>query len=219
VWTTCPRLLRSIVSSRIRTRDLLITSPTLYRYTTAPPALLHRATIIIGLWHSISLQNSLISNVVFEKQIKSPKSHEYQKIEFSLFSTCETVHVKDKERLWCLLHCKWKPGNKIFHRLHAVGLRELTLHSGRLVVLFNKLIDWLHFAWVVDDAKCIVVTRVCVSVCLSAAVCPHYCTDPDVTWGSGRGCPLIVHYWADLQSVQHNAKLVTSLRPSRDMTT
>jgi len=24
----------------------------------------------------------------------------------------------------------------------------------------------LHFAWVVDDAKCIVVTRVCVSVCL-----------------------------------------------------
>ena len=25
----------------------------------------------------------------------------------------------------------------------------------------------LHFAWVVDDAKCIVVTRVCVSVCLS----------------------------------------------------
>ena len=42
---------------------------------------------------------------------------------------------------------------------------------------------------------------VCLSVCLSAAACPHYCTDPDVTWGSGRGCPLVVHYWADLQSV------------------
>ena len=42
---------------------------------------------------------------------------------------------------------------------------------------------------------------VCVCVCLSATVCPHYCTDPDVTWGSGRGCPLVVHYWADLQSV------------------
>jgi len=41
--------------------------------------------------------------------------------------------------------------------------------------------------------------RLC--VCLSAAACPHYCTDPDVTWGSGRGCPLVVHYWADLQSV------------------
>jgi len=27
---------------------------------------------------------------------------------------------------------------------------------------------------------------VCVSVCLSAAACPHYCTDRDVTWRSGR---------------------------------
>jgi len=42
---------------------------------------------------------------------------------------------------------------------------------------------------------------VCPCVCLSAAACLHYCTDPDVTWGSGRGCPLVVHYWADLQSL------------------
>jgi len=34
--------------------------------------------------------------------------------------------------------------------------------------------------------------RLCVSVCLSAAACPRYCTDPDVTWGSGSGCPLVV---------------------------
>jgi len=48
----------------------------------------------------------------------------------------------------------------------------------------------------------------------------------DVTWGHGRGCPLVVHYWADLQS-GHGLRcydnitrtLVTSLRPSRDMTT
>ena len=39
------------------------------------------------------------------------------------------------------------------------------------------------------------------SVCLSLAAFPHYCTDPDVTWGNGRVCPLVVHYWADLQSV------------------
>jgi len=38
------------------------------------------------------------------------------------------------------------------------------------------------------------------SVCLSAAACLHYCTDPDVTCGNGRGCPLVLHYWADLQS-------------------
>ena len=67
---------------------------------------------------------------------------------------------------------------------------------------------------------------VCVSVWLSAAVRPHYCMDPDVTWGHGRGCPLVVHYWADLQ-LGHGLRcygnitrtLVTSLRPSHDMTT
>jgi len=84
----------------------------------------------------------------------------------------------------------------------------------------------LHFALVIGDAKCTVVTRICVSVCLSAAVCPHYCTDPDATWGRGRGCPLVVHYWADLQSGYGlhcygniTRTLVTSLRQSRDMTT
>jgi len=30
-------------------------------------------------------------------------------------------------------------------------------------------------------------TRLC--VCLSIATCPHYCTDPDVTWGNDRGVP------------------------------
>jgi len=43
--------------------------------------------------------------------------------------------------------------------------------------------------------------RLSVCLCLSAAACLHYCTDPDVTWRSGRGCPLVVHYWVDLQSV------------------
>jgi len=61
-----------------------------------------------------------------------------------------------------------------------------------------------------------VVTAVCVSVCLSVglsvclSVCqsvwlslaafPHYCSDPDVTWRNGIGVPIVVHYWADLQS-------------------
>jgi len=35
--------------------------------------------------------------------------------------------------------------------------------------------------------------RLCVcvylSVCLSLAACPHYYTDPEVTWGNGRGAP------------------------------
>ena len=43
--------------------------------------------------------------------------------------------------------------------------------------------------------------RLCLCVCLSPAAFPHYCTDPDVTWGNGRGCPQALHYWADLQLV------------------
>ena len=60
-----------------------------------------------------------------------------------------------------------------------------------------------------------------VSVCVSVCLRPHahtICMDPDVIWGSGRGCPLVVqirftilalyklvcmyvHYWVDLQLV------------------
>ena len=39
---------------------------------------------------------------------------------------------------------------------------------------------------------------VCLFVCLSAAACQHYSTVSDVTCGNGRGCPLVLHYWADL---------------------
>jgi len=43
---------------------------------------------------------------------------------------------------------------------------------------------------------------VCLWVCLYVLVVfPHYFTDPDVIWGNGSGCPLVVHYWEDLQSV------------------
>jgi len=50
-------------------------------------------------------------------------------------------------------------------------------------------------------AKCILATAICVSVCLFLTAFPHYCTDADVTWWNARRCPLVVHYWADLQSV------------------
>jgi len=43
--------------------------------------------------------------------------------------------------------------------------------------------------------------RVCVYVCLSLAASPHYCMDPDITWGNGKGCSVVVHCWVDLQSV------------------
>jgi len=55
---------------------------------------------------------------------------------------------------------------------------------------------------------------VCLCVCLSAAACPHYCTYPDVTWGNRRGCPLVVHYWADSQSL-HRLRCYDSIAPQR----
>jgi len=45
---------------------------------------------------------------------------------------------------------------------------------------------------------------VCVCVCLCLSVRGHMPTllhGPECNLGSGRGCPLVVHYWADLQSV------------------
>jgi len=73
----------------------------------------------------------------------------------------------------------------------------------------------LHFAPGAAEAKCILVTRVCVclSVCLSVAAFPHYCTDPDVFWGNGRACPLAVHCWADLQSV-HGFRWYDNIAPN-----
>jgi len=72
----------------------------------------------------------------------------------------------------------------------------------------------LHFTWVVEDAKCMLV--MCVCVCLSFAACPHYCMDPDVTWRNGRGCPLVVHCWADLQSV-HGLRCCDNMAQRRNV--
>jgi len=57
---------------------------------------------------------------------------------------------------------------------------------------------------------------VCLSVCLSIAAFPHYCTDPDVSWENGRGCPLVVHHWADLQSV-HGFRCYDSIARTRNV--
>ena len=59
-------------------------------------------------------------------------------------------------------------------------------------------------------------SRASVCVCLSTVACHHYCTDPDVTWGSGRGCPLVVHYWADLQSM-HGLRYYGNITRTRNV--
>ena len=57
---------------------------------------------------------------------------------------------------------------------------------------------------------------VCLCVCLSAAACPYYCTDTDVTWESGTGCPLVVHYGAELQSV-HGLRCYGNITRTRNV--
>ena len=80
----------------------------------------------------------------------------------------------------------------------AHALRPGCTHSE--ITMWNcPVFTLLHFAWGVAEAKCILVTAVCVclSVCLSACLSvslsltafPHYCTDPDVAWGMA-GLPL-----------------------------
>ena len=51
------------------------------------------------------------------------------------------------------------------------------------------------------------------SVCLSLAAFQHYCMKPDVTYRNGRGCLLVVHYWADLQSV-HGFRCCDNIAPN-----
>jgi len=54
------------------------------------------------------------------------------------------------------------------------------------------------------------------SLCLSVAAWLYYCMDPDVTWGSGRGCPLVVHYWADLQ-LGHGLRCYGNITQTRNV--
>ena len=61
------------------------------------------------------------------------------------------------------------------------------------------------------------VTRVCVSVSLSVrGRMPTLLHGPDVTWKSGRRCPLVVHYWADLQSV-HGLRCYGNITRTRNV--
>jgi len=53
----------------------------------------------------------------------------------------------------------------------------------------------------------------CVSVRLTLAAFPHYCTDSDVTWRNGRSCPLVVQCSADLQSV-HGFRCYDNIAPN-----
>jgi len=64
---------------------------------------------------------------------------------------------------------------RLTRNVMTVDLLQLYAHNTAFsnYILHNTEKALLHFAWVVDDAKCIVAARVSVSVCLSVCPRPH----------------------------------------------
>jgi len=63
-----------------------------------------------------------------------------------------------------------------------------------------------------------VITAVCVSVCLSVPLITAKLLHgyPDVSCGNGRGCPLVVHYSADLQAM-HGFRCCDNIARTRNV--
>ena len=92
-------------------------------------------------------------------------------------------------------------------RLHC-HLRVTRLLSVNATVLLALTQSLLRFALGIAkrNAYWSSPPSVCVSVCLCVYISLTVCLRnvsmvPDVTWGNGRGCPLVVHCWVDSQSV------------------
>ena len=72
----------------------------------------------------------------------------------------------------------------------------------------------ITFARGVAEAKCILVTRVCVCFCLSVSRrIPTLLHGPGCNSKEWQGFPLVVHYWADLQSV-HGFRCYDNIAPN-----
>ena len=59
-------------------------------------------------------------------------------------------------------------------------------------------------------------THILKNMGVSIAAFPHYCTGPDVSRGNRSGCPLVVQYWADLQSV-HGFRCCDNIARTRNV--
>jgi len=55
--------------------------------------------------------------------------------------------------------------------------------------------------------------RLCLCVCLSVCCSPHYCTDPDVSWGNDRGALWLCTVGRILQSV-HGFRCYDNIAPN-----
>ena len=101
-----------------------------------------------------------------------------------------TTHTHDSESLRCKhLH------HKIYTILHNVNVVRVNI----ILTAEDKMI----ITFCVRRSRSEMYTghgRLC--ICLSLTTFRHCCMDLDVSCGNGRGYPVVVHYWADLQLVQ-----------------
>ena len=121
-------------------------------------------------------------------------SHRYRP---SVNAPCRLALTDNRHEVRCCVFARWKElqwdawllsrTSHVFSRVtgsvccRTTNQLQVCLQS-RIHRRRSRLSRWdgrwgdiisLHFAWVVDDAKCIVVTRVCVSVCVFVSVCPR----------------------------------------------
>jgi len=90
----------------------------------------------------------------------------------SMFITdCDVTVCKAADRLERTRSCVFTESLEIF--IFCVSRRRRNMYCG-------------HARLCVSLSVCVCV---CLSICLSAAVRPHYCTDPDVTWGVVEAAP------------------------------
>ena len=99
------------------------------------------------------------------------------------------VHMSNCHRLlvWVVTYCALSGIVNTAAWLFCLMIGHLSLHLASL-----------HFVWGVAEANCIVAMAICLSVPHRIPTLLH---SPDVNWGHGRGFPLVVQCWADLQLV------------------
>jgi len=126
-----------------------------------------------------------------------------------LISPCT---IKSRSSLLALAH-PGGPGKRAIKRLRCGGA---VCHSiSWFIDACLLLLCWVqlhhchsHAKWLRRMSLKLAIFTFCVShrqremyigyvhlcVCLSLAAFPHYCMDPDINSGNGRGCPLVVHH-------------------------
>jgi len=149
--------------------------------------------LLIGHLHRLIMNNPSFLSICFTFCLESTLFLSVNLIPVSLSScVCHIIFL-----CWLItlsirnsLPAQDQPASQILPTTDSLRPSGLT-PSTITWTMTSEHIGFLHFSWVVDDA---VITCVCLSVHSRMLTLLH---GPR----SDRGCPLVLHYWADLQSV------------------